>query len=48
MEQAFVVSIVPNRLSIGGAFERQVEGAVLDLAGDDANEMRKQQNKVKW
>lgn len=35
-------------LSVGGAFEQQVAGAVLDLMGDEAQNLTRGQQQLKW
>lgn len=36
------------RLGIANSFDQQARGAVLDLTGDDNEEIRRSQNSMKW
>ena len=39
---------VDCRLSLGTSFEKDASGAVLDLTGDDADEMRRAKTRTTW
>ena len=41
-------NVAHSRLSLGGGFERQVSGAVLDLEEDEAQDSRKKGGALKW
>ena len=36
------------RLGLASSFDQQARGAVLDLTGDDNEEIRRSQNTLKW
>ena len=35
-------------LGLTNSFDQQAKGAVLDLTGDDNDEMKRSQNQLKW
>jgi len=40
--------VVDCRLSLGTSFEKDAGSAVLDLTGDDADEMRRARSRTVW